>query len=222
VETLSNFLTSPVGRKILMALTGLLLSLFLVTHLTGNLLIFVGADAFNGYSHALTSNPLIYVAEAGLLLLFVAHFASGILMYRKNQLARPVPYDMKEAAGAPSNKTLASTTMIFSGLFLLVFVPLHLKTFKFGAYYETVGAEPIRDLYRLTVEIFQNPLYVLFYIVSMVIVGFHLYHGVGSAFQSLGIDYRKGPLAFGRGFAVVIAGGFLIVPILLFLFGGNA
>jgi len=218
---LSRFLTSPVGRKILMALTGLLLGGFLVAHLGGNLLIFLGADAFNEYSHSLLSNPLIYVAEAGLLLLFVAHFVSGILLYKKNQLARPQAYDLKEPAGHTSNKTLASSTMIFSGLFLLLFVPLHLKTFKFGAYYETVAAEPIRDLHRLTIEVFQNPLYVLFYIVSMVIVGFHLYHGVGSGFQSLGLDYRKGLLSFGRGFAIVIAGGFLMIPILIYLFGGG-
>lgn len=219
---LAKFLTSPVGRKVLMALTGLLLGGFLVAHLAGNLLIFLGADAFNEYSHGLLSNPLIYVAEAGLVLLFVAHFVSGILLYRQNQLARPQAYDMTEPAGHTSRKTLASTTMIFSGLFLLVFVPLHLKTFKFGAHYETAAAEPIRDLHRLVLEVFANPLYVLFYVVAMVIVGFHLYHGVGSGFQSLGLDYRKGLLAFGRGFAVVIAGGFLLIPIFLFLFGGCA
>lgn len=220
MQKLAQFLTSVVGRKILMALTGLLLGGFLIAHLAGNLLIFLGADAFNAYSHNLLSNPLIYVAEAGLVLLFVAHFASGILLYRQNQLARPQEYDMKEPAGHTSNKTLASTTMIFSGLFLLVFVPLHLKTFKFGTYYETAAAEPIRDLHRLVIETFQNPLYVLFYIGAMVVVGFHLYHGIGSGFQSLGIDYRKGLLALGRGFAVLIAGGFLLIPILLFLFGG--
>ncbi len=221
METLSRFLTSPVGRKILMALTGIFLSLFLVAHLAGNLLVFAGPDTFNEYSHKLISNPLIYIAEIGLLVLFVGHFVSGILVYRRSKLARPVPYDLKEPAGYTSHKTLASSTMIYSGLFLLLFVPLHLKTFKFGTYYDTAGAEPIRDLYRLTVEIFENPLYVLFYMVAMVIVGSHLYHGVGSAFQSLGIYYRKGLLAFGRGFAVVIAGGFFLIPILLFLFGGN-
>lgn len=221
METLARFLTSPVGRKILMALTGLLLSGFLVTHLAGNFLIFAGAESFNGYSHALTSNPLIYIAEMALLALFVAHFASGILLYRKNQMARPVPYASQESAGHTSHKTLASTYMIFSGLFLLLFVPLHVKGFKFGTYYETAGAEPIRDLHRLVVETFANPLYVLFYVVAMVIVGFHLYHGVGSAFQSLGIDYRKGWLKFGRGFAVVIAGGFLIIPVILYLFGAS-
>lgn len=222
METLSRFLTSPVGRKILMALTGIFLSLFLVAHLAGNLFLFAGAEKFNEYSHALISNPLIYVAEAVLLLLFVAHFASGILVYRRARQARPVPYDLKEPAGHTSHKSLASSSMIFSGLFLLVFVPLHLKTFKFGAWYETGGPEPIRDLYRLTVEVFQNPLVVLFYMAAMVIIGFHLYHGVGSAFQSLGIYYRKGLLAFGRGFAVVVAGGFFLIPILVFLFGGNS
>lgn len=221
METLARFLTSPVGRKILMALTGLLLSGFLVMHLAGNFLLFAGADAFNEYSHALTSNPLIYLAEAALLTLFVAHFASGILLYRKNQIARPVPYERQESAGHTTEKTRASTWMIYSGIFLLAFVPLHIKAFKFGTYYETAGAEPIRDLQRLVVETFANPLYVLFYVAAMVIIGFHLYHGVGSAFQSLGIYYRKGYLAFGRGFAIVIAGGFLVLPILLYLFGAS-
>ena len=219
MQLLVDILTSSIGRKVLMALTGLLLSAFLVAHLAGNLLVFVGAEAFNEYSEAMLSNPLIYVAEIGLLVLFVAHFVSGILMYRQSQAARPIAYEKKERAGHTSHKSIASTTMIFSGLFLLVFVPLHLLTFKFGTHYTTTTEPAMRDLYRLVIEVFSSPAYVLFYIVSMAIVGFHLWHGVGSAFQSAGLYSRKGLRTFGQIFAIAIAGGFLIIPVLIYLFG---
>jgi succinate dehydrogenase / fumarate reductase cytochrome b subunit len=219
VQPLVNILTSSIGRKVLMALTGLLLSAFLVVHLAGNLLIFVGAAAFNEYSENMLANPLIYAAELGLLLLFVAHFVSGILVYRQNRAARPVAYEKKERAGYTSHKSVASSTMIVSGLFLFVFVPFHLYTFKFGSYYLTTGEHQIRDLYRLVIEVFSNPAYVVFYVVAMAIVGFHLWHGVSSAFQSSGIYYRKGLRTFGQIFALAVAGGFLIIPVLIYLLG---
>jgi succinate dehydrogenase / fumarate reductase cytochrome b subunit len=220
MSKVATFLTSPLGRKALMALTGLLLSAFLVAHLAANLLVFSGPGPFNEYSHKLITNPLIYVAEAGLLLLFVAHFVSGILVYLQNRAARPVGYEVKKWAGHTSEKSVASTTMIFSGIVLLVFVPLHLITFKFGAYYETTTKPVMRDLYRLVIEVFQSPAYVVFYVITMAIIGFHLWHGVGSAFQSAGLYYRKGLRRFGQIFAVAIAGGFLLIPILLFFMGG--
>jgi succinate dehydrogenase / fumarate reductase cytochrome b subunit len=136
MSPLARLLTSSIGRKLLMAATGLLLIAFLVVHLTGNLLIFVGPDAFNGYSHALVSNHLIYLAEFSLLTLFVLHLASGIAVTRANRAARPQGYAVKRGARHTSNKSLASTTMILSGLVVLVFVPLHILTFKFGAWYQ--------------------------------------------------------------------------------------
>lgn len=219
MQLLVNILTSSIGRKVLMALTGLLLSGFLVVHLAGNLLVFAGAEPFNAYSEGMLSNPLIYVAEFGLLLLFIAHFVSGILVYRLNRAARPVAYEKKEPAGHTSHKSISSTTMIFTGLFLLFFVPFHLITFKFGTHYTTVTEPHMRDLYRLVIEVFSSPAYVVFYIVAMAIVGFHLWHGVGSAFQSSGLYYRKGLRTFGQIFAIAVAGGFLIIPILLYLLG---
>jgi len=219
VEAIVRILTSPIGRKALMALTGLLLSAFLVVHLAGNLLVFAGAEEFNHYSEAMLSNPLIYIAELGLLVLFIAHFASGLLVYRQNRAARPHAYEMKERAGHTSHKSISSTTMIFTGLFLLAFVPAHLITFKFGTHYDTTIGPPMRDLHRLVLEIFSSPAYVVFYVVAMGLVGFHLWHGVGSGFQSTGVYYRKGLRTFGQIFAVVIAGGFLIIPILVYLLG---
>jgi succinate dehydrogenase / fumarate reductase cytochrome b subunit len=220
MSRLVTFLGTGIGRKVLMAATGLLLIGFLVAHLAGNLLVFVGPEAFNHYSHTLVSTPLVYLAEAGLLVLFVAHLVSGIAVTRANRAARPVPYHRRVPAGHTSNKTLASTTMILSGLVVLVFVPLHLETFKFGPYYEWAADPEIRDLHRLVIAVFQSPLYVAWYVTAMAVIGFHLWHGFGSGFESLGIASRKPLRRFGQILAVVLSGGFLIIPVVIFLTGG--
>lgn len=216
-----RFLTSSVGRKVLMALTGLLLIGFLIVHMSGNLLIFSSAEAFNEYSHKLISNPLIYVAELALLVLFVAHFVSGILVTLNNRAARPEPYVRQEAAGHTSHKSVSSATMIWTGIVVLVFVPLHIYTFKFGTYYASATDPKVRDLYRLVIEDFQSPLLVAWYVVAMVLVGFHLWHGFGSAFESLGMAYRTPLRRFGQLLAVVLAGGFLIIPVVIYMMGGK-
>lgn len=221
VLPLMRFLSSAIGRKVLMALTGLLLLGFLIYHLYGNLLVFAGARTFNEHSEELISNPLVYAAEAGLLFLFVAHLASGIAVTLNNRKARPVAYARKERAGHNSHKSLASTTMILTGIVVLVFVPIHLYTFKFGPYYTVANDPHTRDLYRLVIEVFRDPLHVAWYLFAMVIIGFHLWHGFGSAFESLGVGYRKPLRLFGQAVAVAIAGGFLIIPLLIFLLGGK-
>ncbi len=217
MSAIVTFLNSSIGRKVSMALTGLFMILFLVAHLLGNLLIFVGADSFNHYSHSLISNPLIYVAEIGLVVLFVLHIASGISVYLRSRAARPEAYKQAQWAGATSHKSLASATMILSGAFIAVFVPLHLWKFKFGTFYP--GPEGMRDIYRLVIEEFQNPLIVVFYTIAMVVLGFHLWHAFGSAFESLGVAYRKPLRRFGHALAIVVAGGFLLIPVALFLMG---
>lgn len=202
-----------------MALTGLLLFLFLVTHLAANLLILVDGAAYNAYSHALVSNPLIYLAELGLLVLFVAHLASGIIVYTRGRASRPSAYAEQRWAGGPSSKSISSTTMILSGAFFLIFVPLHVWGFKFGTYYDAGGG--VRDLHRLVIEEFQNPILVLFYVVGMAILGFHLWHGFGSAFESLGVTHSKTLRRVGNVIAVVMAGGFAIIPLVILLGGGQ-
>jgi succinate dehydrogenase / fumarate reductase cytochrome b subunit len=216
---LASLLGTGIGRKVLMAATGLLLLGFLAAHLAGNLLVFVGPDTFNHYSQALVSNPLIYAAEAGLLLLFVAHLASGLAVTWQNRAARPVAYQQTARAGHTSHKSLASTTMILSGLIILVFVPIHLETFKFGPHYDWAGEPGVRDLHRLVLEVFRSPLYVAWYVAAMIVIGFHLWHGFGSGFESLGIACRKPLRRFGQILAVLIAGGFLLIPVVLFLSG---
>ena len=220
MSPLVRLLTSSIGRKLLMGATGRLLIGFLVVHLTGNLLVFAGPVAFNEYSHALISSHLIYVAELVLLGLFVLHLAVGIALTRANSAARPVGYATRRRDGHTSNKSLASTTMIFSGLVVLVFVPIHLWTFKFGAWYQTAETPPIRDLYRLVVEVFRDPLHVAWYVVAMIVIGFHLSHGFASGLESLGVASRPLVRHFSRVLAVVIAGGFALIPLVLFFRGG--
>lgn len=212
---------SSVGSKLLIGLTGLALFLYLITHIAGNALVFLGADTFNTYAHTLTSNPLIPVIEVGLVLIFLMHIYKTVKMFLRNKAARPVPYVMKKPAGGPSRKTLASSTMIVSGLWLLVFVVLHVQAFKFGTEYE--AANGVRDLYRTEMEAFANPLTVGFYILSMLVVGSHLWHGASSAFQSLGADHPSVTpklLAATKTVAVIIAGGFIVIALWAHVVGG--
>ena len=218
-------LSSSIGSKFLIALTGFLLFLFLVSHLAGNLLFIAGPDAFNHYSHALISNPLILVAEAGLVVIFLAHIIKTVAGFAANRRARPERYATHKWARSKngrSRKTLSSTTMILTGTITLLFVVTHLVTFKFGPYYET--AEGIRDLYRLQLAVFSNPAYVGFYLVAMGVIGFHLWHGVSSAAQSFGLDspqWTPRIIWTGRILTAVITAGFILLPIFTFVVGRN-
>jgi succinate dehydrogenase / fumarate reductase cytochrome b subunit len=218
----SRLFSSSIGSKLLIALTGLGLFLFLIGHLSGNLLFLLGPEAFNQYSHKLISNPLVYVAEAGLIAIFLLHVYKTVQLYAGSKSARPVGYVKKEWAGGPSRKNLASATMIVTGITLFAFVVLHLRKFKFGTWYET--PEGIRDLYRLQLEIFSSPPYVVFYMMAMVLIGFHLWHGLPSIAQSLGADHPKYTpriLWVGRALAVLIAGGFFFLPLYTYFIGGR-
>ena len=218
--------STSIGSKILIALTGLGLAVFLIGHLAGNLLFLVGPDAFNQYGHAMVSNPLIYAAEAGLIAVFLLHLGKALAGFLANRAARPERYAAKKWAktkNPASRKSLASTTMILTGTITLLFVVSHLATFKFGTYYESPAG--IRDLYRLQLEIFSHPGYVAFYLVAMSVIFFHLWHGLSSAAQSLGLDHPNWTpriLVLGRLLTVVIAGGFFVLPIATFLISRGA
>lgn len=209
-----RFLTSTVGTKVVVGLTGLLLCGFLVTHLAGNFLLLAGAGPFNRYSHALTSNPAIYLAEAALLAIFVVHIGFAVRLTLENRKARPHPYGYKSPAGHTSRKSVASSTMIYSGILVFLFVVIHLNNFKFGDEFLTAD-RAMRDIHRTVLEYFQVGTGVLLYAAFMVVLGFHLWHAFSSAFQSLGLDHPRlgrGLVYLGRLFAVVVAGGYLVLP----------
>ena len=217
----SRFLSSLVTTKLIIAITGLLLFLYLILHLAGNLLVFRGQDTFNRYSHALISNPLVAPVEVGLLIIVLIHLVKAVRMTLQNRKARPAAYAVKTMAGGTSQKSVASSTMILTGLALLLFIPIHVLMFKYGPEYD-YGTSGVRDLYRLEVENFSSPAWVGFYVVAMLVVGFHLWHGVASSFQSLGISGPRLTPAIriaGKACAVLIAGGFIVIAVWVYLYG---
>jgi len=215
--------SSSIGSKFLIALTGLFLLLFLIAHLAGNLLFIAGPDSFNEYGHKLISNPLVYVAELGLIAIFLLHIVKTVGLVAGSYSARPQGYAKKRWAKTKSDrsrKSVSSSTMILTGTITLLFVVTHLVTFKFGPYYETPAG--IRDLYRLQLAVFSSPAYVAFYIVAMGMIVFHLWHGVSSSMQSFGIDspaWTPRLQWIGRGLAVLIGLGFAILPVYTFMLG---
>jgi len=208
--------SSSVGTKIAIGLTGVLLFLYLLIHIAGNLIVFFGPAAFNTYAFTLESNPLLPLVELVLLSWFVIHIYKTVRMYVRNQNTRPVAYAKKKSAGHTTRKTFASSTMIVSGLWLLAFLVIHVKAFHDGWGNEYEWPAGGRDLYRQEMETFRNPLMVAFYVISMVVVGSHLWHGISSAFQSLGVDkpaWTRFILPAGKVIAVLIAGGFIVIAL---------
>jgi succinate dehydrogenase / fumarate reductase cytochrome b subunit len=208
--------STSVGTKILIGVTGLGLFVYLLIHIAGNLMVFGGPAAFNKYAYTLEGNPLLPIIELGLLAVFVIHIYKTIRMFLANQQARPVGYVQKKRAGWPSRKSLASSTMIVSGLWLLAFLIIHVRAFHDGWGTEYEWPAGGRDLYRQEMETFANPLTVGFYVISMVVVGSHLWHGIASGFQSLGLDkpaWTRFILPAGKVIAVLIAGGFIVIAL---------
>ncbi len=221
----SEIVKSSVGKKILMALTGLAMVIFLIEHLSGNLLLYSkNPDPYNKYADFLLSfGDILIVAEMGLIAILLSHVFSGISVATGKQKARPQSYSKSVSAGGPSRKSFASTTMIFTGLLTFAFIVVHLKTFKYGPHYtSTIDGTHVRDLHRLVMEVFQSPGYVAWYVITLLLLGFHLRHGFWSAFQSLGINHpRYTPIIYTTGIilAVVMAAGFIGIPLWIYFTG---
>lgn len=214
----TNFLSSTIGKKYLVAITAVFWSLFVMVHMAGNMLIFVGPEVFNKYSHSLTSNPFIYAIEAFLFLLLLTHIVIALSLKVRNFRTKPKLYAISPVC--EKSAPISSRTMAYTGSFILAFIIWHLITFKFGPEY-TVSYSGIemRDLYRLVVEKFHEPFYVTSYCFVMLLIGMHLYHGVKSMFQSLGINHPRYNCFFkyfGYLYACVVAGGFFAQPLYVF------
>ncbi len=213
--------TSTVSTKLLIALTGLALFLYLLVHLAGNLLLLAGAATYNGYAAMLLRNPLLVPVEIGLVAIFIVHIFKAVVMWWDNRKARPARYVRKEWAGDRSRKSVASSTMIYTGVITLIFIVLHVKTFKYGNV-QLIGADRHEDLFTLVTGTFHDPLWVAFYELCLLLLGFHLWHGFASAFESLGIHYsrsNRGIVRLGKVLAIIIAGGFFFIPLWVYLGG---
>lgn len=215
-----DFVKSTVGRKYIMGITGLIWMGFIAGHMAGNLLLLVSADLFNAYGHAIVSNkPLLYGTEIILSLALIAHVVSAISLTIQNRKAR----DTRYAVTASGEKAVpkASRTMALQGSIILAFIITHLIGFKYGAYYETtVNGVVMRDLHRLVVETFQNPVFVAWYFVALVLLMFHLSHGAHSIFQSFGIlerSFQQKLKKFAWAYALIVSLGFISQPLYVFL-----
>jgi succinate dehydrogenase / fumarate reductase cytochrome b subunit len=216
---LLRLLSSSIGRKFVMAVTGLGLSLFLVVHLAGNLFLFAGAEKFNNYAHALHEQEWLPLAEAGLFLLFLAHIYLAVSLTLDNRRKRTASYAKKESKIADRSLVfLPANWMFASGAVVLGFLILHIIDMKLAlrpdvAYVpETDPSAPFAN----TTAVLRTPLTFVVYSAGLLFLGFHLSHGVASAFQSLGWNHPKYmPLITVAGvlFAVVIAAGFFSLAI---------
>jgi len=214
------YLKSTIGKKQMMAVTGLAWCGFVVGHMLGNLLYLVGPEAFNAYGHGITSGHLYYAIEAGLLATLLGHIFFAFLVIMANRAARPVGYAVSPQGKAKTGATNASRTMAYSGTLILVFIITHLLTFRFGPVYEgTAGGVAVRDLSRLMVEIFSSPGQVLWYAIAMAVLAGHLSHALWSSLQTLGFipggkepAVRKASYAFG----VLVSLGFVVNPLYIF------
>jgi succinate dehydrogenase / fumarate reductase, cytochrome b subunit len=207
--------SSSVGTKIVIGLSGLFLVLYLIIHVGGNLLVFFGPQVFNNYAYNMeVRNPTLPILEILILIGFLLHIFKTITMYVGNKAARPVAYVKKERAGYTSRKSLASSTMIFGGLWIVIFLIIHVKAFRFSP--ETAWPGGGRDLYKQEMAVFLTPWMTAFYVVSMLVVGSHLWHGASSAIQSLGLVHARWTprvLIAGKLLAVLIAGAFIVIAV---------
>jgi len=221
-------LKSQVGRKILTGVTGIGLIIFIIFHLIGNLTLFGDAQTFNEYTYALESlGWILYILEAGLATAFLLHAYEGISIWWNRRKARPEGYVKYQSKGGPSHQTWAAKSMIFTGIVLLVFLVIHIDTFKFGAtdMITLPSGEEARDLKELVIATFQQPLYAFGYTAVMILLGLHLGHGFWSAFTSLTMkhkEYSTIVYTIGVIFAILMAVGFLFIPLYIYFAGPDA
>ena len=204
--------SASIGKKLLMAITGLGFLGFLCAHLAGNLTLYVGKDAFNAYAEHLHSlGPLITLAELGLLFFAAIHILTGMFLFYQNFKARPIRYSIDKRAGG---RTLGSATMPYTGLILLLFIIFHLSNFHFVDKTHTT-------IFQIVSSSFAKPGYVFIYTFAMIVAAIHVSHGLWSAFQTLGADHPKyTPIIRGASivFSLIIGIGFGFIPIYISLF----
>ena len=223
-----KFLNSSIGKKLMMAVTGSFLLIFLVIHLIGNITLFFGAEAFNGYVSALdVVKPLIRVVEVVLLTAFVLHIYSGLRLWFENKKKQGGKFIGKYVINASNeNSSFSSRTTFITGSIVFIFLVLHLGTFfwRFNVH-DPAGLANDHLYFDIVVAFFKIWWYVALYVIAVLLLGFHLNHGFQSAFQTFGWNnnnYFPTVKIIGTIYAVIMAVGFASMPIYFFFFyGGN-
>ena len=214
---MNNFLNSSLGRKVVMAATGLFLCVFLIEHLYGNVLLYAGdgGEAFNEYSHDAVRSIIIRIIEVVLFVAIVLHVLQAILLTRQNAIARPVKYAVTKVN---ETSTWFSRNMGITGSIIFFFIVVHL--YQFFVPYRIAGLENGETVAGKVAEAFTNPYYAGLYIISVMFLSFHLNHGFQSAFQSIGLNNKKYSSIWkmaGTGFAALMGFGFGSFPIIFYI-----
>ncbi len=223
----SDFFTSSLGRKLVMSLTGLFLILFLVIHLVGNLQLLKtdGGEAFNIYTAFMSKNPLIQLVSKGLYLFILIHTFLGINLWWKNRKAKGRRYLVRTSA----NASFASKNMALLGILIFAFILIHMGDFWFKikftpdifAMMEYEGMDyAVKNAYQQVVITFEKPIFVITYVIGMIVLAFHLWHGFQSAFQTLGLNHSKYTPAIewiGKAFSILVPALFALIPIYMYL-----
>ena len=221
MSTNAGLFSSSLGKKYLMAITGLFLCSFLVIHFLGNIALFTDPVQFNEYTRFMSSNPIIRVMEIVLVVGFLTHIIDAIIITRANKKAQPVKYAMNK-----NRSSWYSRNMGLTGSVILAFLILHLQSFwyeyKFGEVLMTVDSngDSIKDMFTIVKTAFSEWWYSSIYVLAMILLGSHLNHGFQSAFQSVGLRHKKYTPTIkmlGNGFSISITVGFISFPIYFFI-----
>src|SRR3954471_24705818 len=212
---LRGFYASMVGKKFVMGVTGLIGVAFVILHSLGNLLVFRGASAINSYSHFLKSTgELLWGLRIILIVAVILHVIAAVQLTRQSRAARPVGYVKRE----PQAATLASRTMRWGGALLLVFIVLHILHFTTGTI-RPAGVFSQQDVYANVVMSFRIWWVALFYVVSMLALGLHLFHGAWSSVRSIGVSPESPEPLHHRislAVAILIWAAFTAIPVAVF------
>jgi succinate dehydrogenase cytochrome b subunit len=203
--------STSVGKKQLMAVTGFLFLLFLTTHLLGNLSVYGGPASFVSYAeHLHALGKLLLAAEIGMAVALIIHVTTAVFLFFENRRARPVRYAVDKGGGG---RTLSSQTMPYTGLLILGFIGVHLATFSHHIVDQTT-----RNIFQIAAAVFSNPIYLAIYVIGVLLVTFHVRHGLWSAFQTVGANHPK-YMPFIQKlsivFAVIVAIGFGSLPFVI-------
>ncbi len=225
---LTRFLTSSIGQKLVMSLTGLFLILFLMVHLAGNLQLLAddAGQSFNVYANFMAHNGFIQFVSKGNFAFILLHAVIGIYLWVRNRAARgSEKYAVTNVRAVNTHPGFAKNMAVL-GTIVFVFILIHLYQFWLQMKLDNValvsysGGAEISDLYEKVEIAFLDLKFVIFYVVSMAVIAFHLWHGFQSAFQTLGLSHKKyTPVIqfLGKAYSVLVPLGFAIIPIVFYL-----